>query len=244
MIDLYSMGSPNVLKVAIMLEEVKLPWREHYVNVFRGEQYASDFLAMGPNNKVPVIVDSDGPNGTTLSVFESGAILIYLADKTAKLLARDPAERSVQLQWLMMQMSTVGPMLGQYAHFLLYAAIGHDYSRARYRTEMRRILNVLECRLGAVAYLGGTDYSIADIATFPWIRTVVTMFPPFRGKVLAQALVEYPALLRWFLAVIGRPAVVQGIRRLEFVAKDKPSLREASPDDIDRFLGRGKYAKP
>lgn len=245
MIDLYGMSSPNVFKISIMLEEVGLPWRGHHVNVFKGEQYTPEFLAKSPNNKVPVIVDSEGPGGTSFSVFESGSILLYLAEKTGKLLAKDGAERSVQLQWLMMQTSTVGPMFGQFVHFLRYAPEGNDYSRDRYRTEMRRILGVLGRRLGAAAYLGGAAYSIADIAVFPWIRTLVSMLPPFAGKPTAEALAEYPGLLRWFTAIRGRPAVEQGIKKLEaeMMPKDMSAFQGATPDAIDRFVGRGQYAK-
>ena len=170
MIDLYAMGSPNVVKIYVALEEMGLPYTVHPVDVFAEGQFSPEFLKLNPNAKVPVIVDSEGPGGT-YTVFESGAILQYLADKTGKFLAKDGAARYDALQWMMVQMTTIGPMWGQYVHFWRFAPPqGSDYSLDRYRTQVRKTLDVVEGRLGEAAYLGGVQYSIADIATFPWLR--------------------------------------------------------------------------
>jgi GST-like protein len=170
MIDLYAMGSPNVVKIYIALEEMGLPYKVHPVDVFAEGQFSPEFLKLNPNAKVPVIVDGDGPGGKPYTVFESGAILQYLADKTGKLLAKDGAARYDALQWMMVQMTTIGPMWGQYVHFWRFAPKGNDYALDRYRTQVRKTLDVVEKRLGAAAYLGGGAYSIADIAAFPWLR--------------------------------------------------------------------------
>jgi GSH-dependent disulfide-bond oxidoreductase len=171
MIDLYALTSPNVQKIYIMLEECGLPYKEHFVDVWKGEQYKPEFSKVNPNNKIPAIVDHDGPGGKPLTVIESGAILLYLAEKTGKFLPKDAAKKYEVIQWLMIQLTGVGPMFGQWTHFKLFAPKGdNDYSMARYTSEIKRLYEVLEKRLGEVPYLGGQDYSIADIATFPWTR--------------------------------------------------------------------------
>jgi GST-like protein len=239
------MTSPNVFKIAIMLEEVGLPWEAVHVNVVKGDQYQSDFLARNPNNKVPVIVDSEGFGGQPFTVFESGAILIYLAEKTGQLLSREPAERSTQLQWLMVQMSSVGPMFGQLNHFLRYDPPNSDYSRSRYATEQMRIFDVLERRLSRVPFLGGASFSIADVALFPWMRVPLLYTPAFKGKEAAEAYAPYPGVLRWFLTVGARPGVTRGIKALEAAVRpqDQAAFDAATPDDLDRFVGRGKYSR-
>src|SRR5579863_8374210 len=155
MIELYAMGSPNVVKIYIALEEMGLAYNVHPVDVFNEQQFSPDFLRLNPNAKVPVIVDGDGPGSRSYTVFESGAILQYLADKTGKFLAKDGAARYDALQWMMVQMTTIGPMWGQYVHFWRFAPKGNDYSLDRYRTQVRKTLDVVEKRLGAAAYLGG-----------------------------------------------------------------------------------------
>ena len=188
MIDVYGMSSPNVVKITIMLEELGLPYRQHHVNVFAGDQHEAQFLNISPNNKVPVILDADGPGGAALPVFESGAILIYLAEKSGRLLPAAGAARVAVLEWLMVQLTAVGPMFGQLVHFTRYAPTGNDYSLQRYTSEVRRLFAVLERRLQQAAYLGGESYSIADVATWPWIRTASGIF---RGRRAA------PAVRRW-----------------------------------------------
>ena len=172
MITLYGMTSPNVVKVIIALEELGLPHQLKTVDVFSGQQFEADFVKLNPNAKVPVIVDSEGPGGKPYTVFESGAILLYLAEKTGKLLPTEGAARYDIIQWLMVQLTGVGPMFGQFVHFFRFAPQGNDYSVSRYRTQVKRVCEVLEGRLAAAPFLGGAEYSIADVATFPWARNL------------------------------------------------------------------------
>jgi GSH-dependent disulfide-bond oxidoreductase len=244
MVDLYGMSSPNVVKITIMLEEVELAYRQHFVNVFAGDQYSPQFLAMNPNNKVPVIVDQDGPGGAPLAVFESGAILLYLAEKTCRLLPTEPAKRSTALQWLMIQLTSVGPMFGQLVHFMRHAPPGNEYSLQRYGSEVRRIFGMLENRLAKSAWLGGEEYSVADIATWPWIRTACAIFPWLATPAGGLALREWPAIRRWFDAVGCRPPVKSGVQAGErFIEKDVAAFGAAEPDALDRFFNRGRHAR-
>src|SRR5579862_2973078 len=171
MIDLYALTSPNVQKIYIMLEETKLPYTEKFVDVWKGEQYNPDFIKINPNAKIPAIVDHDGPGGKPYTVIESGAILMYLAEKTGKFMPKDMAKKYDVIQWLMVQMSGVGPAFGNFTHFNLFAPKPADaYSLGRYKTEMLRLYDLLDERLRSAKYLGGDEYSIADMATFPWTR--------------------------------------------------------------------------
>ena len=169
MIDLYALTSPNVQKIYLMLEETKLPYKEHFVDVWKGDQFDPDFLKINPNGKIPVIVDHEGPGGKPYTVFESGAILMYLAEKSGKFLPADMAKQYEVMQWLMIQLTSVGPMFGQFTHFKLFSPRDKDtsYAMTRYQTEVKRLYEVLEQRLVGVPYLGGDEYTIADIATFP-----------------------------------------------------------------------------
>ncbi len=169
MIELYTSATPNGQKIHIMLEETALPYRLHWVDLRKGEQFDPEFLKISPNNKIPVILDRDGPGGEPFSVFESGAILIYLAEKTGKFLPAEPRARTRVLEWLMFQVGGVGPMLGQAHHFRAYAREKIPYAIERYTNEGARIYRVLDKRLSEQEYLAG-DYSIADMAVFPWIR--------------------------------------------------------------------------
>ena len=202
MIELYTWTTPNGRKVSIMLEETGLPYNVHPVDIGKGEQFRPDFVAINPNSKIPAIIDSDGPGGAPLAIFESGAILIYLAEKTGKLLPRDPVARIAALQWLMFQMGGVGPMFGQAHHFLRAAPEPVPYGIERYTKETRRLYGVLERRLGEAEYLAG-DYSIADIATFPWVA---------RHEWHKVELAEFPQVARWYAAIAARPAVARGMR--------------------------------
>ena len=231
MIDLYALTSPNVQKIYIMLEETKLPFKEHFVDVWKGEQYSPDFVKINPNSKIPTIVDHDGPGGKPYTVFESGAILMYLGEKSGKFLPKDTAKKYDVLQWLMFQLTGVGPMFGQWTHFKLFAGAGNDYSMTRYQTEVKRLYEVLEQRLGQSAYLGGEEYSIADIATFPWTRNHDNMGVKWDNN---------PNLKRWFETIAARPAVK---KMIEITAGIKSNRETASDDDKDRFFNRGKYAK-
>jgi GST-like protein len=232
MIDFYALTSPNVQKIYIMLEECGLAYTEHFVDVWKGEQYKPEFLAINPNSKIPAIVDHDGPGGKPLTVFESGAILMYLAEKTGRFMPTDTARRYEVIQWLMIQLTGVGPMFGQLTHFKLFAPkSGDNYAHDRYQSEVKRLYAVLEKRLGAVPWLGGEDYSIADIATFPWTRNHDAQGVSFSDK---------PNLKRWFDAIAARPAVKAALAK---VAAIKSNRETATEDQKDQFFGRGKYAR-
>jgi GSH-dependent disulfide-bond oxidoreductase len=234
MIDLYAMGSPNVVKIYIALEELGLLYTVRPVDVFGEAQFSPEFLRLNPNAKVPVIVDHEGPGGQPYTLFESGAILIYLADKTGRFLAKDGAARYDALQWMMVQMTTVGPMFGQYVHFMRFAPKGNDYSLDRYRTQVRRVLEVLEGRLAAVPFLGGQSYSIADIATFPWARNVGSLL----GKTAEG---DYPKLMAWVAGIAARPAVVRALAAVDGVRTRTTQFDRANGEAMDRLFGRGKH---
>ncbi len=203
MIDLYTWGTPNGRKVSIMLEEVGLPYAVHKVDIGKGDQFKPDFVAINPNSKIPAIVDSDGPDGKPISVFESGAILIYLAEKTGRLLPKDPRAKSEVLQWLMFQMGGVGPMFGQNHHFRRFAPEKIAYGIERYGKETERLYGVMDTRLAKVAHLAGADYSIADVATYPWVS---------RHDYQEIDLARFPNVKRWFDQLSARPAVQKGMK--------------------------------
>jgi GSH-dependent disulfide-bond oxidoreductase len=235
MITLYAMGSPNVTRVFIALEELALPYSVEPVDVFAGKQYDPEFLKVNPNAKVPVIVDPDGPAGKPYTCFESGAILLYLADKTGKLLPADKAARFDAIQWLMTQKSTVGPMFGQFVHFMRFAPAGNDYAKTRYKSQALRVTEVIDQRLAAVPYLAGSEYSVADIATLPWMRNI----PALLG---AQYAARYPNVQRWIKELEARPAVQRGIAAADAVRSKTTAFDKADPDHMDRFVSRGRYA--
>jgi GST-like protein len=201
MIDLYTWTTPNGRKASIMLEEVGLPYDVHPIDISRGDQFKPEFVAVNPNSKIPAIVDREGPDGKPLPVFESGAILIYLAEKTGKLLSAEPRARMTAIEWLMFQMGGIGPMFGQAHHFRRFAPEQIPYAIERYTTEAARLYAVLDKRLGEAEYLAG-DYSIADIATYPWVA---------RWEWQGVALESYPNVKRWFAAIGTRPAVQRGM---------------------------------
>ena len=201
MIDLYTWGTPNGRKVSIMLEECGLPYRVHPVNIGKGEQFRPEFLAINPNNRIPAIVDPEGLEGKPLKLFESGAILIYLGEKTGKFIPRDPRTRIICLQWLMFQMGGVGPMFGQAHHFIRNAKEQVPYGIQRYTEETRRLYGVLQTRLSEAAFLAD-DYSIADIATYPWVA---------RHEWHKVDLADFPAVKHWFDTIAARPAVARGM---------------------------------
>jgi GST-like protein len=204
MIDLYTWGTPNGRKVSIMLEELGLKYNTHSVDITKGQQHEPAFLKVSPNNRIPAIVDSDGPGGKPISVFESGAILIYLAEKTKSgLLPGDPRKRTETLQWLMWQMGGVGPMFGQAHHFMYKPKEDVPYGKKRYHDETRRLYKVMNGRLGEAKYLAGNDYTIADIATYPWVQ---------RYNRHEVDLNEFPNVKRWFDAMSKRPAVEKGMQ--------------------------------
>jgi GST-like protein len=205
MIEVFSWPTPNGHKVHIMLEECGLPYNAIPVNIGKGEQFGPDFLAISPNNKIPALKDPQGPDGKPIALFESGAILVYLAGKTGRFLPTTDRERYETLQWLMFQMGGVGPMLGQNHHFRQYAPEKIPYAIDRYTNEARRLYGVIDRRLSQSEWLGGKDYSIADIATFPWLRNWEN-----QGIVLF----EYPHLETWFNTIAARPAVQHGVQVL------------------------------
>jgi GST-like protein len=204
MIDLYTFPTPNGRKVSIMLEELGLPYRVHVVDILKNEQFAPDFLKISPNNKIPAIIDSDGPDGKPISIFESAAILIYLAQKTkSPLLPTAQRAYTRVMEWLFFQMASVGPMFGQMNHFVKFAKEKIPYAMERYTSESKRILGVMDKQLGANAYLAGPEYSIADIATYAW--TIAA------DRVL-EGLGDYPNVMRWLETMGNRPAVERGMR--------------------------------
>ncbi len=233
MIELYGMGSPNVAKVYIALEEMALPYRVHPVDVFTGEQFTDGFRALNPNSKVPVIVDPEGPDGAPCTLFESGAILIYLAEKTGSFLATGGTGRIAALQWLMVQLTGQGPMSGQMVHFTRFAPPDNDYAYARYRTQVLTVYRNLDDRLAENRFLAGDDYTIADMATFPWSRHDI-----FREMVDAR----YPHLRRWAGEVGERPAIVRAMAAAAEVRTQISSADTVPAAALDRFLARGEHA--
>lgn len=231
MIDFYVLTSPNVQKIFIMLEELAVPYRAIPVDVWKGEQFLPQFTALNPNAKIPVIVDHDGPDGKPYTVFESGAILLYLADKFGRFLPADTAQRFAVIEWLMIQLTGIGPTFGQVMHFTRFAPPGNDYARSRYMTEMLRLYDVLEQRLGHSAYLGGAEYSIADIATFPWTRT---------HDMFGVKWNERPNIARWFEQIAARPAVKKALAVVDTITSSRDT---ATDEDKDRIFGRGHYAR-
>jgi GST-like protein len=204
MIDLYSFPTPNGQKVSIMLEELGLPYTAHVVDITKNDQFAPDFLKISPNNKIPAIVDHDGPGGKPISVFESAAILIYLARKTnSPLLPTDTRAFTAVTEWLFFQMASVGPMFGQMNHFVRFAKEKIPYAIERYTTESKRILGVMEKQIAAHGYLAGADYSIADIASYAWVVNA--------DRTLG-GLAEFPAVMAWLEKLGDRPAVQRGMK--------------------------------
>ena len=208
-IQLYSLPTPNGIKVSVMLEETGLPYEPHRVGFETNDQMSPEFLSLNPNNKIPAILDPDGPGGKPLALFESGAILLYLADKAGKFMPQDPARRYEAIQWLMFQMGGIGPMFGQVGFFHKFA--GREYEdkrpRDRYAAESRRLLAVLNKRLADRAWIMGEAYTIADIATFPWVRNLLGFYEA--GDLVGIS--DFPNVTRALAAFVARPAVARGI---------------------------------
>jgi len=202
MIDLYTWTTPNGRKVSIMLEELALPYRVHAINIGQGEQFKPEYVTINPNSKIPSIVDPEGPDGEPITMMESGAILIYLAGKTGKLMPASVRDRTVALQWLMFQMGGVGPIFGQVHHFLRAAKEQVPYAIERYTKETRRLYGVLNERLKGREYLAD-GYSVADIATYPWVA---------RYEWHKTDLNDFPHVKRWFDTISARPAVQRGMK--------------------------------
>ena len=225
MIELYFWPTPNCYKVSILLEELSVPFTVIPIHIGKGEQYTPEFESINPNNKVPALVDHDGPDGKPITIFESGAIMIYLAEKSEKFMPQSTASRIAVLEWLMFQMGSVGPMLGQAHHFRKYSKITVPYAVDRYTKEATRIYNVLDKRLGITPFLAG-DYSIADMAVYPWLR-------PYRWQ--GQELSEFSNLQRWYSAVRERPAVQRGLKVME--ERLNPNKGKPTGDAWDILFG-------
>jgi len=218
MIDLHYWTTPNGHKITIFLEEAGLPYTIIPVNIGKGEQFKREFLTVSPNNRIPAIVDRDpADGGPPISLFESGAILLYLADKTRKFIAADLRGRTETIQWLFWQMGNLGPMAGQNNHFSNYAVEKLPYAIDRYRNEVNRLYGVLNKRLADRAFLAG-DYSIADMASYPWIV-------PYERQ--GQKLEDFPNLKRWFEAIRARPAVVRAYEKAKAINPNPPGIRTA-----------------
>ena len=210
MIEVYSWATPNGHKVHIMLEECGLPYRAIPIDIGAGDQFKPEFLAISPNNKIPAIIDPDGPDGQPISMFESGAILLYLASKTGRFLPEDTRGRFQTLEWLMFQMGSIGPMLGQTHHFRIYAPEKIGYAIERYSNEARRLYGVMDRRLAKSRYIAGPAYGIADIAIFPWLRS-------WKNQGIDWS--EFPHLKGWFDEIAARPAVQRGVEVLAGLRK-------------------------
>jgi GSH-dependent disulfide-bond oxidoreductase len=233
MIDVYSWPTPNGHKVHIMMEEcgyqLGKDWQAHPINIGKGDQFDSAFLKISPNNKIPAMVDPIGPDGKPISIFESGAILLYLASKTGKFLPKSDRAKFEMLEWLMFQMGGVGPMLGQAHHFRIYAPEKIEYAVNRYTNEAKRLYSVMDKRLSAQKYIAGSTYTIADIAIFPWLRSAAN-----QGIDWA----DYPHVKAWFDKIASRPAVMRGVAVLA-------DLRKPITDDKARdiLFGSTQYQK-
>lgn len=229
MIDLYTWPTPNGHKVHIMLEEVGLEYNVIPINITAGDQFDPAFLEISPNNKMPAMVDKDGPGGKPYALFESGAILMYLAEKTGKLMPSETRARYSVIQWLMFQMGSIGPMLGQAHHFRAYAPEPIPYAIDRYTNEANRLYNVLDVRLRAHEYLAD-EYSIADIAVFPWLRSHDRQ---------GVNLDDYPQVKRWFDAIAERPAVKRGLE----VLADRRRTGTISDEEREIMFGAKQYQR-
>lgn len=228
MIELYGNGSPNVVKVVILCEELGVVWRFHPIDVIGGDQYADAFHALNPNGRIPVIVDRDMPGGSC-AIFESAAILLHLAETRAGLLPTSPVERAAVLQWLMLASSAVGPMFGQFMHFSRFAPPGSDYSLDRYTAEVDRLAHVFDRHLAPRDYLAG-DYSIADVAAYAWFRFFL------EGPLKAA---DVPALARWVERIGARAAVQRAQVHVDgMIAADQRSFASATCAQYDRFFNR------
>jgi GSH-dependent disulfide-bond oxidoreductase len=229
MLHLFSWPTPNGHKIHIMLEECGLPYKVTPINIGAGDQFKPDFLKISPNNKMPALVDPDGPDGKPISLFESGAILIYLAAKTGQFMPSTDRGKYQVLQWLMFQMGGVGPMLGQNHHFRLYAPEKLPYAIDRYTQEAKRIYGVINTQLSANAFIAGKSYSIADMAIYPWLRN---------WKAQGIELTDYPALKAWFDKLEKRPAVQRGCQVLAELRKPITGEKER-----EILFGKKQYAQ-
>jgi GSH-dependent disulfide-bond oxidoreductase len=231
MIDLYTWPTPNGHKIHIMLEETGLEYKVHPIDIGAGDQFKPEFLKISPNNKMPAMVDQDGPGGKPMALAESGAMLFYLASKTGKFLPRDIRARWQVMQWVMFQMGHIGPMLGQAHHFLQYAPEKIEYAMKRYSNEANRLYGVVDRELQKGEWIAGGEYTIADIAIFPWLRA------PERQGVSID---HYPTLKRWRERIAARPAVKRGVEVLADRRRQAPGF---SKEQAEVLFGATQYAK-
>ena len=229
MIDLYTWPTPNGHKIHIMLEECGLPYKVHAINIGTGDQFKPAFLKISPNNKIPALVDSDGPDGKPIALFESGAILLYLAGKTGRFLPQSDRAKYDVLQWLMFQMGGLGPMLGQAHHFRIYAPEKIEYGINRYTNEAKRLYGVMDKQLKSHAWIAGDEYSVADMAIFPWLRS-------WQNQGIDWA--DYPHLKVWFDRIAERPAVEKAV--LVLADARKPLLDDKAKKAL---FGAAQYKK-
>jgi len=230
LIDVYTWPTPNGHKVHIMLEETGLPYTVHAVDIQSGDQFKPEFLKISPNNKIPAIVDSDGPGGKPMSMFESGAILFYLASKTGKFLPEDIRLRWAVMQWTMFQMGHIGPMLGQAHHFLGYAVEKIEYAMNRYRKEANRLYGVLDKWLAESPYVACGEYTVADMAIMPWLRSYERQ---------GVNMDEYPNVRRWFDKINARPAVQRGLQ----VLAERRRTTPLTPEQREVMFGSVQFQK-
>lgn len=231
MIDVYTWTTPNGHKIHIMLEETGLEYAAHPINIMSGDQFKPEFLEISPNNKIPAIVDQDGPGGKPISIFESGAILIYLAEKTGRFLPTDARKRVQVLEWLMFQMGGIGPMLGQAHHFIKYAPEKIGYAVDRYANEANRLYGVLDKRLDKHEYVAADEYTIADIAIFPWLRSYENQGVDIN---------RYANVKRWFDAINERAAVKRG---LQVLAKEREAVQVDQEKAFENMFGAAQYQR-
>ena len=230
MIDLYTWPTPNGHKIHIMLEETGLDYTVIPIDIGAGDQFDPDFLKISPNNKMPAMVDRDGPGGAPYAMFESGAMLIYLAEKCGRFMPQETRARFDVIKWLMFQMGHIGPMLGQAHHFRAYAPEPIPYAIERYTNEAARLYKVLDVRLGEATYLAGDDYSIADMAVFPWLRS---------HERQGQDLADFPNVERWFETIAARPAVERGVA----VLADRRRAGPMTDEEREVMFGATQYQR-
>lgn len=230
MIDLYSWPTPNGVKLHITMEELAIPYTLHAVNIGKGEQFEPEFLKISPNNKIPALIDHDGPGGQPYAVFETGAMMMYLAEKTGQLMPSDFAERYQVIQWMMFQMGGIGPMFGQFNHFNTYAPEKIAYGIERYSNECLRLYGVMDRRLADSEYLAGDSYTIADIASYSWTYSYER-----RGFDISG----YKNVLRWLTAIGERPAVKKGLTLLNEHRREGPPDKET----LENYFGGTQYER-
>lgn len=237
MIDLYGTTTPNAVKIMLACEEMDLPYTFIFADVLMGVQFEDWFGKMNPNRKVPVVVDSEGPGGKPFTIWESGAILIYLAEKTGRFLPKSGAERYTCIQWVMYQMANQGPMFGQDVHFRLFAPPGNEYGYERYKSQVRKVYDVVNDRLAESPYIAGDEYSIADMAIWPW-------FDITQRRGFGHDPATIPHLVKWMKVVEDRPATQRAMKLHATIKRhDIEQYKRDHPDKLDRFTGREGFIK-